>query len=65
MLFVPALELGHLTARLDLDVQLDVLGQPGNGEVRRADQRLRTHHVKLAMGDVRRGGLAEIRLLLC
>ena len=48
----PVLELGDFPAALDLDVQLDVLGQPGPGEVAGADQRLGTDHVELGVGYV-------------
>ena len=48
----PVLELGSLPAALDLDVQLDVLGEPGPGEVAGPDQRLGTDHVELGVGDV-------------
>ena len=48
----PVLELGHLPAALNLDVQLDVAGEAGPGEVAGADKRLRAHHIELGVGDV-------------
>ena len=40
---------------LDLDVQLDVLGEARAREVRRADERLRADDLELRVGDVRLG----------
>ncbi len=51
----PFLELGHLARALDLDVQLDVLGQTRACEVAGAHQRLCTHHLELRVRDVRLG----------
>ena len=51
----PVLELRHLSAALDLDVQLDVAGEPRPGEVAGSDQSLRADHVELGMRDVRLG----------
>ena len=44
-----------LACALNLDVQLDVLGQPRPGEVARADQRLRADDLELGVRDVRLG----------
>src|ERR1039458_6458582 len=39
MQFKPILQLTHVARRLDLDVQLNVLRQAGDGEIAGADQR--------------------------
>src|SRR5450759_909112 len=49
----PVLELLHVPRALDLDVQLDVLGEARSGEVAGADERLGTHDLELGVGDVR------------
>ena len=48
----PLLKRRDLASTLDLDVQLDVLGQAGPGEVAGADQRLSTHDLQLGVRDV-------------
>ena len=48
----PLLKLGDLARALDLDVELDVLGEAGAREVARADQRLRADDFELGVRDV-------------
>ena len=48
----PLLELRHLASALDLDVELDVLGQPGTREVAGADQGLGADDLELGVRDV-------------
>ena len=52
VLFEPLLELRDLAGALDLDVELDVLGQARSGEVARSHQRLRADHFELGVRDV-------------
>ena len=48
----PLLKLRDLARALDLDIELDVLGQARFGEVARPDQRLRADHLELGVRDV-------------
>ena len=55
VLLEPLLKLRDLARALDLDVELDVLGQARAREVARADERLRADHLELGVRDVRLG----------
>jgi hypothetical protein len=48
----PFLELGDLAGALDLDVQLDVLGEPRGGEVTGTNQGLGADDFELGVDDV-------------
>ena len=50
--FEPLLKLGDLARALNLNIQLDVLGQSGFGEIPRTNQSLRADDLKLRVSDV-------------
>src|ERR1017187_8826700 len=52
VLFIPFLQLAHVACGLDLDVQLDVLREAGEGEVARSDQGNRAYDCDARVGDV-------------